>query len=418
MTNKPLIDLQEYQQIVQLTNSGIFEVYKSSYQLKAAPVASDVLYSGLLTKRGGSVSSWKERFFLILNEKDNYRIEYKDDKTKELKGIIHPGGYRVYEFSEDDIHEQGGDFGFKLEPDNSHKRTWYFRCKNETERQEWLTIFDYACYKATVPVNDTHFKMRKAFDGVLRRYFWSSGLYHSSLRGRNETDILTEYVFYIIDRLVLKKVINEIPDSSKKAKTVACMRQDLEGNVLKICTECWTTSHDSIKAMSSTVENNIDKKAAASSVEKYKKLKWDIAPVVEDFSNEVLVDKSVSLMQPIAFVLVPTVRDAFTLAIKGFYETMLEKAKLGLLTSAKDITAVYRDTHKWYGYLHQSNNCVYGLYRDKLATVVELLTSVSSYTIYNMVLDKIKFIMNKAIFTLSTIAENTNDQVAGLKSMM
>jgi len=225
-------------------------------------------------------------------------------------------------------------------------------------------------------------------------------------------------VYSILDKMVLKKVIDEIPASPQKVKTVASMRQDLEGNILQICTECWTTSNDSIKAMSSTIENNIDEKAVASYLDKYEKLKWEISPVIEDIANDVLVNKSVSLMQPIAYVLVPTVRDAFIAAIKGFYETMLEKAKLSRLKSAQEITAAHRDTHKWYGYLYQSNNCVYGLYRDKLATVVELLTSVSSYTIYNMVLDKIKFIMHKAIFTLSTIAANTDDEVAGLKSMM
>lgn len=141
--------------------------YSLKYMMKGlllsqAPVRNLPIAEGQISKQGGSILSWKKRHFIVLNEKDNYKIEYYEGKGGKLKGEIDGAGYSVVPFQQSDI-EQYGPNGLKLVPYQSIRRTWYLRFDNEKMLTEWTSILQNAVFK----VNDYY------MHSILLQYFFT-----------------------------------------------------------------------------------------------------------------------------------------------------------------------------------------------------------------------------------------------------
>jgi hypothetical protein len=65
-----------------------------------APIPTDYLKVGTLTKLGGFIKNWKVRHFIAFNAADNYKIEYYDKEGGKMKGLVAPCGYNVEPFDE------------------------------------------------------------------------------------------------------------------------------------------------------------------------------------------------------------------------------------------------------------------------------------------------------------------------------
>jgi len=125
--------------------------YSLKYMMKGlllspAPSRDKPIAEGQISKQGGSVLSWKKRHFVVLNEKDNYKIEYYEGKGGKLKGDIDGAGYSVIPFQQSDT-EQYGPHGLKLVPYQSARRTWYLRFDNDKLCSEWSSILQNAVFK-------------------------------------------------------------------------------------------------------------------------------------------------------------------------------------------------------------------------------------------------------------------------------
>lgn len=120
--------------------------------LSQAPIRDAPIAEGQLSKQGGSVSSWKKRHFIVLNEKNNYKIEYYEGKGGKLKGDIDGAGYSVAPFQQSDI-EQFGPHGLKLVPYQAARRTWYLRFDNDKMCVEWSAILQNAVFKVCTDIS-------------------------------------------------------------------------------------------------------------------------------------------------------------------------------------------------------------------------------------------------------------------------
>ncbi|RYH24571.1 hypothetical protein EON65_16630 [archaeon] len=81
----------KYYLFEQVRNEGkASEGEKHKFSLLSAPTPSRKIKKGYLKKMGNNVKNWKNRYFVVYNQADNYVLVYYEDEsmTKE-KGRIH-----------------------------------------------------------------------------------------------------------------------------------------------------------------------------------------------------------------------------------------------------------------------------------------------------------------------------------------
>jgi len=104
------------------------------------------------------------------------------------------------------------------------------------------------------------------------------------------------------------------------------------------------------------------------------------------------------------------VTDAFVLAVKGFHSHMSSKITSNEFAAARfQSTLDYSDWQMdwWSGPIHQGYIVVHRMYADDFATIASLLVGgITPYTVYNMVCDKLRLIVHRAVFTFGSLAKS------------
>jgi len=104
------------------------------------------------------------------------------------------------------------------------------------------------------------------------------------------------------------------------------------------------------------------------------------------------------------------VTDAFVLAVKGFHSHMSSKIASNEFAAARfQSTLDYSDWQMdwWSGPIHQGYIVVHRMYSDDFATIASLLVGgITPYTVYNMVMDKLKLLIHRAVFTFGSLAKS------------
>jgi hypothetical protein len=154
--------------------------------LTADKVPSKDLMEGKVTKRGGKITNWKERYMVLHGDDDNYKMEYFDGKPepgKKPKGEIEGGlaGYCVRQVPEEGltlsksaIFEQvfiraqlkEGQYGLKLDPWAYGRRVYYFIFDSVEEGKKWKRELQDACWYARNPCDENPI-IAKAFNRCL-----------------------------------------------------------------------------------------------------------------------------------------------------------------------------------------------------------------------------------------------------------
>lgn len=157
--------------------------------LKLLPPSADKtpskdLMEGKVTKRGGKITNWKERYMVLHGDDDNYKLEYFDGKPeagKKPKGSIELAGYRVRQVPEEGLnlsksalYEQvfiraqlkEGQYGLKLDPWSYGRRVYYFIFDSVEEGKKWKKALDDGCWYARNP-QDENPVVAKAFNRCL-----------------------------------------------------------------------------------------------------------------------------------------------------------------------------------------------------------------------------------------------------------
>ena len=103
--------------------------------LSQCPAVDVPLLSGVVGKQREWFKSWANRYIIIRNEADNFRIDYYDASetslsppASALKGSIHPVGYYIESFlSDSEKYNLKDCYCIKLSPLNSKKSPWYLK---------------------------------------------------------------------------------------------------------------------------------------------------------------------------------------------------------------------------------------------------------------------------------------------------
>lgn len=374
--------------------------------------ASAILKSGMLVKRGESVKNWKPRFFVAYNAKDNFRIDYHDgtSETGKLKGSIFPAGYYAREFDSDDIAEHG-EAGIKLVPYSWRRRTWWIKCPDENERKEWLSVFETACYKAQPP-HDEDECIAKAFDVALRNTRWRFWYWGWYAAGGNEAERLGEFLLDVLDRDIINDILNGIVEGPAKSVTVDFVRKTVGTSVKAACSSAWVSASGSVRSISENIKTQV-KDSIAPVLEKQRDFKAMIVEKISGTINPFLADKGASVLRPILNVLFKPVIRAFAEAAKGFHAHMASKISNNEFAAAKFDSTLERCDWQmdwWSGPIHSAYNIIYKMYTSDLTEVLSLLSGgLTSYTIYNMCMDKVKEVLHRAVFTFGQLAKSVSE---------
>jgi len=358
------------------------------------------------------VKNWKQRYFIAHNADQNFKVEYLDgtNESGKLKGTIFLAGYRAYEFSQDDITEFG-EAGIKLVPWSWRRRTWYIKCADDKERKEWLSVFETGCYKARPP-HDKDDCIAEAFNTALRNTrwrFWYWGWYGDA---GDEAERLGEFLLDVLDRDIVNEILNGIPENAAKQMTVDLVRKTIGTTVKAACSSAWTASASAVRSVSEKIQAQV-KEMISPIIEKQENFKAMIVEKISGKINPFLADKGASLLRPILNVIFKPVIQAFTLAAKGYHAHMHKSIANGEFSSNNFDSALKRCDWQmdwWSGPIHDAYAVVYRMYSSDMTEVLALLSGgITPYTVYNMVMDKLKVILHRAMFTFGNLAKSVSE---------
>jgi hypothetical protein len=376
-------------------------------KLPDAPVPDYELKSGTMMKRGDINKGWKSRFFVALNEADNYRIDYFEKEGGKKKGSINCCGFEAMAFTEEDTTTHG-QFGVKIVPEDERRRTWWLKCESEEEKDEWLKVLTTACNKAKAPVHENEV-IAGAFKGAYRSVRWHYGFYGWYRCVMTEGEQLGALCSEIVMREVVRAALDEVPEGPAKSTTINMVRKNVDLAVISAVNAAWTGVVSSCIAMSDALEESV-KSLLAPLAENEVKLKEKVSSTVNDKVMPFLEDVGGRLCQPLLAACSTPITKSYASSVKGFSEFMKEKIKDGAYTEST-MSANIREAHRsvnywWSGPLKETNEIAWNIYANDLADVVSFFgAGYTPYSLYSEVLDSIRDLTHRAIHAFATATE-------------
>lgn len=389
-------------------------------KLQQPPEEDEIIKTGILVKRGDSVKSWKQRFFVAYNSADNFKIDYHDgaDEKGKLKGTIYCAGYRAREFDEDDIAEHG-EKGIKLVPWSYRRRTWYMKCPDDAERASWMEVFENACYAAKCP-HDEDPSIAKAFTKTLRKLRWRYGFWSWGAEAGPEEERLGEFILDLLDRDIVRRILDDVPAGPTKQATCDLVRKTIGGSVKAACASAWTSGVTAIRSMSLTIQDNV-KTAITPIVEAEMKFKKTIMDMIDGTTSPFLADKGSNLLSPVLKVMFKPVIEAFKVASLSFNRFMTEQIAAGAFAAGKfdnGVKTCFRELRYRRGPIGQGYDALHDMCYGELAKILqELAGGMSNSSVYYMCADMLKDIMRRAVYTFQQLGkEVAESEIAGVLS--
>jgi len=133
--------------------------------------------------------------------------------------------------------------------------------------------------------------------------------------------------------------------------------------------------------------------------------------------NPFLSDKGGSLLRPVLNCMFKPVIKAFIHAVKGFHTHMSSKISSNEFAPARfDGTLEYTNWQMdwWSGPLQNAYHTLFRMYNDDFASVVELLVGgINPCTVYNMVVERLRIVVHRAVFTFGSLAKSIAESELG-----
>jgi len=194
--------------------------------------------------------------------------------------------------------------------------------------------------------------------------------------------------------------------------TVDLVRKTIGSSVKAACGGAWVSSANAVRSLSSSIQSSV-KDLLSPLLEKQKGFKETIAGKIGGTINPFLADKGAALLRPILNVMFKPVTEAFILSVKGFHTHMSGKISSNEFAAARfQSTLDYSDWQMdwWSGPIGQSYHTIHRMYSSDFAEVASLLVGgITPYTVYNMVNDKLKLIIHRAVFTFGSLAKSISE---------
>jgi hypothetical protein len=271
-----------------------------------------------------------------------------------------------------------------------------------------MGVFETACYKSRAP-HDEDACIARAFDVALRNTRWNFWFWGWWGEAGNEAERLGEFILDLLDRDIVDAILGDIPNNAAKAMTVELVRKTIGGSVKAAVGGVWTSSVTAVRSLSASIQSSV-KDLLTPLLEKQKEFKTMIVSKISGTVNPFLADKGANLLKPVLNVMFKPVTDAFVLAVQGFHSHFSGKIASNEFAAARFQTTLdYSDWQMdwWSGPIHKGYVVVHRMYSDDFATIASLLCGgLTPYTVYNMVCDKLKLIIHRAVYTFGSLAKS------------
>ncbi|KAJ1438851.1 hypothetical protein B484DRAFT_392067 [Ochromonadaceae sp. CCMP2298] len=385
----------------------------SQMKLKESEAASTPLKTGTLIKRGDSVKNWKERTFVAYNAADNYKIDYLDGtaETGKLKGTIYCAGYRAQEFNSDDVAEHG-EAGIKIVPYSSRRRTWWIKCADESLRNEWMDVFQTACYKATAP-RDEDECIAIAFDTTMKKLRWHFNFWGRSYNAGGEAEQLGEFLLELLDRDIIGEIISNLADNAMKTATTSLIIKTIGSLVKGAAGSAWISSATAVRSLSASIQSTV-KETLAPIKNAQEKFKGLVLQKINKLVDPLLQTTGAAVLSPILLVIVRPGIEVFVQTATGFHAHISKKIAAGEFTDDKFKSSLAQSDYQmdWRsGPLHKSYVLIDRMFSQDMATVAQLFpTGVTPHAISLMLKDKVQLLAHRAVFTFGYLVQDEMEE--------
>lgn len=374
-------------------------------KLQEVEPPSQILHSGILTKCGDIFKTWHARFFIVYNEKDNYRIDYHEGAASggHLKGSIYVSGYSATEFTEEDIAKYGAK-GIKLSPTEGSHRVWLLKCEDDAERRVWVETFQQVCALAK-PMTDADACIQAAFEAGFNGIKLVHNVFGNSFDIGPSADRLGDLVYTIIERDIVGGIINAMEDSPLKDMNIKGIRKAVQSTVRSVVSGAWISSVSAVRAMSSTLQKTVQD-LITPLIEQQHKLKEAIVEKVGESINTAVSGKSEAIKPALALLCKP-IQEAFHDAAKDFFTFMSSKIDEDIeVFSAgrreESVVALDKELGDEKGPLKSAFDKVHFL-NHNLNVGGKLPLPITLKDIHSSVLQNLKMIVHRAIITWSNL---------------
>lgn len=374
-------------------------------KLPDIPDPDYALKEGMMEKRGDVVKNWKSRHFIALNKADNFVINYYEKEGGKLKGTVNACGYWAHTLNEEETKEYGPN-GIKLVPYNDRRRTWFFKCANEQDKDEWMRVFNNACSKASPPTNKD-VVLAAAFEGAYRAVRWNYGFYGWYTVSGTEAETLGGLCSDILNRELINDVLYSIPAGPQKNTAVSIVRKTVDTAVVAAVAACWSASVAACEGLRATLETTV-KGLLTPVFEQEVVIKEKIVSSISGTVNPFLADVGGRVCRPLLKIASSAITKSFCAAIKGYALKMRDKIEHGQFAEASfasNIKWADREIEYWWsGPLEEANRICWSIYTSDLVEVAALFSSggFTPYSVYSDALESIRDLTHRAHFKFST----------------
>lgn len=125
-------------------------------------------------------------------------------------GEVNCCGYYVNSWDTDHKEKFGSEYGVRLSPWSSRRRTWIFIFADKATQDEWSSVFSSACWRANAP-RDENECIASAFATTLQNLRWQYGMWGYYYSWGTESERLQDFIACAIAEQVVDAVFADIP---------------------------------------------------------------------------------------------------------------------------------------------------------------------------------------------------------------
>lgn len=387
----------------------------SPFQLSNYELPSEPIKMGMLTKQGIIKKSWKHRFFVIYNAKDNFMVHYYIDQAAfeahpdKPKGKISMCNIKVKKMKKEEEVKEFGEHAMTFKPDG-RRRQWYVRAADAETLKAWKSAFKYAARYAK-PALHKDKCMRAAFKLAYRETRWALWVWSWYRYDQSEAEMLGQLVVDKCEQELMGDVYAKIPSGVMYWKVRGMVEKTLDQTVGAVVGGMWRPCEAGVESARETLKvtaKNALGDIIAKEVELKATLRASLATLLEPHTAKIG-----GVVSPAVQALAKPLYKAYRMAVKIF-ATEMTKAAQGS-TFDRDVAHFSSEVRWYYGVMLNAFVKVRALTRPEscdaavvrkmgisvsVPDVLAAFGEVSLWRIEDLFEGNLRELMYKAIWTL------------------